>query len=165
VIRRGAGADEPRIGRQAVNAASAATSVAHLLVEYLNRLTRHPCLGGPARQWLPRISQREVTTEAFSGSTPVLSADAAGSPSPHSCGSIDAEGGPRVTFIWFVIWLVANNIGGHEPPELNPVNAWTATLILGIALDLGRAGGVPGRGTSHVARAWAARRSLWPSSC
>jgi hypothetical protein len=61
-------------------------------------------------------------------------------------GPIDAEGGPPVTLIWFVIWLVANNVGGHEPLALDPVNAWTATLILGIALDLSRAGGVPGRG-------------------
>jgi hypothetical protein len=50
-----------------------------------------------------------------------------------------------MTLVWFVTWLVANNVGGHEPLALDPVNAWTATLILGIALDLGRAGGVPGR--------------------
>jgi hypothetical protein len=36
-----------------------------------------------------------------------------------------------VTLIWFVVWLIANNVG-------NPVNAWTATLILAIALDLAR---------------------------
>jgi hypothetical protein len=41
-----------------------------------------------------------------------------------------------VTLLWFLIWLIANNIGGHEPLMLNPVNAWTATLILAIALDL-----------------------------
>jgi hypothetical protein len=50
-----------------------------------------------------------------------------------------------MTLIWFVIWLVANSVGGHEPLALNPVNAWTATLILAVALDLSRAGGVPGR--------------------
>jgi hypothetical protein len=50
-----------------------------------------------------------------------------------------------MTVIWFVVWLVANNIGGHEPLLLNPVNAWTATLILAVALDLGRQGVVPGR--------------------
>ena len=44
-----------------------------------------------------------------------------------------------MTFIWFVIWLVANNIGGHEPLLLDPVNAWMGTLILAIALDLGGA--------------------------
>jgi hypothetical protein len=42
-----------------------------------------------------------------------------------------------VTFLWFVIWLIANSIGGHEPLLLDPVNAWMATLILAIALDLG----------------------------
>jgi hypothetical protein len=41
-----------------------------------------------------------------------------------------------VTLIWFVIWLVANNVGGHEPLLLDPVNAWTGTLIVAIALDL-----------------------------
>ncbi len=50
-----------------------------------------------------------------------------------------------MTFIWFVIWLIANEIGGHEPLLLNPVNGWTATLILAVALDLGRSGVVPGR--------------------
>ena len=42
-----------------------------------------------------------------------------------------------MTFVWFVIWLIANNVGGHEPLALDPVNAWTATLILAIALDFG----------------------------
>ena len=42
-----------------------------------------------------------------------------------------------MTFVWFIIWLISNNVGGHEPLELDPVNAWTATLILAIALDLG----------------------------
>jgi hypothetical protein len=44
-----------------------------------------------------------------------------------------------MTLVWFVIWLIANNVGGHEPLRLDPVNAWTATLILAIALDLGAA--------------------------
>jgi hypothetical protein len=42
-----------------------------------------------------------------------------------------------MTVIWFIVWLIANNIGGHEPLRLDPVNAWMATLILAIALDLG----------------------------
>ena len=42
-----------------------------------------------------------------------------------------------MTFIWFVIWLIANNVGSHEPLIFNPVNAWTGTLILAIALYLG----------------------------
>jgi putative ABC transport system permease protein len=41
-----------------------------------------------------------------------------------------------MTFIWFVIWLIANNAGGHEPLAISPVNAWAGTLILAIALDL-----------------------------
>ncbi len=41
-----------------------------------------------------------------------------------------------MTFIWFVIWLIANNVGGHEPLILDPVNAWVGTLILAVALDL-----------------------------
>jgi len=44
-----------------------------------------------------------------------------------------------VTLAWFVIWLIANNIGGHEPLTADPVNAWLGTLILAIALDLGAA--------------------------
>lgn len=27
-----------------------------------------------------------------------------------------------MTFVWFVIWLVANNVGAHEPLVANPVN-------------------------------------------
>jgi len=44
-----------------------------------------------------------------------------------------------MTFVWFIIWLVANNVGGHEPLVADPVNVWTATLILAIALDLAAA--------------------------
>jgi hypothetical protein len=44
-----------------------------------------------------------------------------------------------VTFIWFAIWLIANNVGGNEPLLLDPVNGWTGTLILAVALDLGAA--------------------------
>ena len=41
-----------------------------------------------------------------------------------------------MTFVWFVVWLIANNVGGTEPLLLDPVNAWTGTLILAAALDL-----------------------------
>ena len=41
-----------------------------------------------------------------------------------------------MTILWFIAWFIANNIGGHEPLLFNPVNAWTGTLILAIALDL-----------------------------
>ena len=44
-----------------------------------------------------------------------------------------------LTLVWFVVWLIANNVGGHAPLLLAPVNAWTATLILAIGLDLGAA--------------------------
>lgn len=44
-----------------------------------------------------------------------------------------------MTLAWFAVWLIANNVGGREPLLLNPVNAWTATLILAIALDLSAA--------------------------
>lgn len=50
-----------------------------------------------------------------------------------------------MTIVWFVIWLIADNVGGHEPLLADPVNAWTATLILAVALDLGR-GHVPAAG-------------------
>jgi hypothetical protein len=44
-----------------------------------------------------------------------------------------------MTVLWFVIWLVANNVGGHEPLAADPVNAWLGTLILAVALDLAAA--------------------------
>jgi hypothetical protein len=44
-----------------------------------------------------------------------------------------------MTFIWFIVWLIADNVGSHEPLRFDPVNAWTATLILALALDLGAA--------------------------
>ena len=44
-----------------------------------------------------------------------------------------------MTVVWFIVWLIANSIGGHEPLLFNPVNAWTAALILAIGLDLGAA--------------------------
>jgi hypothetical protein len=43
-----------------------------------------------------------------------------------------------MTIVWFVIWLIANNVGGGESLEASPVNAWLATLILAVALDLNR---------------------------
>jgi hypothetical protein len=42
-----------------------------------------------------------------------------------------------MTVVWFLIWPIANNIGATEPPPLDPVNAWTATLIPAVGLDLG----------------------------
>ncbi len=42
-----------------------------------------------------------------------------------------------VTIIWFVVWLIANNIGSPEALRFDPVNAWAGFLLLAIALDLG----------------------------
>jgi len=47
-----------------------------------------------------------------------------------------------MTLLWLLIWFLS----GHEALILNPVNAWTATLILAIGLDLSRASGLPHRG-------------------
>jgi hypothetical protein len=44
----------------------------------------------------------------------------------------------RMAIAWFVIWFVANLVGGDEALKLDPVNAWTATLILALALDINR---------------------------
>lgn len=43
-----------------------------------------------------------------------------------------------MTFVWFVVWLIANLIGNPEPLRLDPVNAWAGSLLLAIALDLGK---------------------------
>jgi hypothetical protein len=43
-----------------------------------------------------------------------------------------------MTLIWLIVWLIANKIGDSEPLALDPVNVWTGTLILAVALDLGR---------------------------
>ena len=43
-----------------------------------------------------------------------------------------------MTLVWFVVWLAANSIGDHAPLLTDPVNAWTETLILAVALDLAR---------------------------
>ncbi|MBX5440859.1 MAG: hypothetical protein IRZ32_04945 [Solirubrobacteraceae bacterium] len=51
-----------------------------------------------------------------------------------------------MTVIWFVVWFIANAIGGGEPLTFDPVNGWTGTLLLAIALDLGRAHVPAGRG-------------------
>jgi hypothetical protein len=43
-----------------------------------------------------------------------------------------------MTILWFIVWLVANAVGDKEPLLFDPVNAWTAFLILAIALDINR---------------------------
>ena len=42
-----------------------------------------------------------------------------------------------MTLFWFVIWLVWNLVGDREPLLFDPVNFWTGSLLLAIALDLG----------------------------
>ncbi len=44
-----------------------------------------------------------------------------------------------MTIIWFIVWFIANNVGGNEPLTADPVNAWVGTLILAVALDLSAA--------------------------
>jgi hypothetical protein len=43
-----------------------------------------------------------------------------------------------MTVVWFVVWLVANALGDHESLRFDPVNWWTATLLLSVALDINR---------------------------
>jgi hypothetical protein len=43
-----------------------------------------------------------------------------------------------MTFLWLAVWFIANNVGSAEPLTLDPVNGWTGTLLLAVALDLGR---------------------------
>ena len=43
-----------------------------------------------------------------------------------------------MTFIWFIVWLIANLIGEHEPLRFDPVNVWGGTLLLAAGLDLSR---------------------------
>jgi hypothetical protein len=50
-----------------------------------------------------------------------------------------------VTIIWFVIWFVVDRIGDREALLFDPVNLWAGTLLLALALDVSRAGGVPGK--------------------
>ena len=52
-----------------------------------------------------------------------------------------------MTVVWFVIWLIANNLGDNEALRFDPVNWWTATLLLAIALDLNRPQMLPRRGS------------------
>jgi hypothetical protein len=43
-----------------------------------------------------------------------------------------------MTLIWFIVWLIADNLGDSEALTTNPVNWWAGTLILVVALDLSR---------------------------
>jgi hypothetical protein len=50
-----------------------------------------------------------------------------------------------MTLIWLIVWLIANNVGGHAPLLADPVNGWTGTLLLAVALDLARQHAPAGR--------------------
>jgi hypothetical protein len=43
-----------------------------------------------------------------------------------------------LTLLWFIVWIIANSVGDHEPLLTDPVNVWTWTLVLAVALDLSR---------------------------
>jgi hypothetical protein len=60
-----------------------------------------------------------------------------------------------MTFAWFIIWFVCNLVGGDEALKLDPVNAWTATLILALAIDINRPKGwMMGPGRRHGGPPW-----------
>lgn len=48
-----------------------------------------------------------------------------------------------MTLIWLVIWFIFNLIGDKEPLLFDPVNFWTGTLMLALALELGSLRAVP----------------------
>jgi hypothetical protein len=41
-----------------------------------------------------------------------------------------------MTLLWFIVWAITSIIDGTKPLRADPVNAWTWTLILAVALDL-----------------------------
>ena len=50
-----------------------------------------------------------------------------------------------MTLIWLLIWFVFDLIGDNEPLLFDPVNFWTGTLILALALDLASLHSSPAR--------------------
>ena len=48
-----------------------------------------------------------------------------------------------MTFIWFIVWLISNLVGDRESLTFDPVNWWAGSLLLTVALDLGRQHAVP----------------------
>jgi hypothetical protein len=43
-----------------------------------------------------------------------------------------------MTIAWFIVFVIATLIGDGETLRLDPVNGWTVTLILAVAIDLNR---------------------------
>jgi hypothetical protein len=68
-------------------------------------------------------------------------------PTSTAAGSVIVRVGldQGVTLVWFVIWLIWNNVGDKEPLTFDPVNWWAGLLLLAVALDLGG-------GHAHAAR-------------
>ena len=50
-----------------------------------------------------------------------------------------------MTLLWFFVWLIFDVIGDREPLRFDPVNFWAGALLFSLAVDVGRASGVPGR--------------------
>ena len=50
-----------------------------------------------------------------------------------------------MTLLWFFVWLIFDVIGDREPLVFDPVNFWAGALLVSLAVDVGRASGVPGR--------------------
>jgi hypothetical protein len=50
-----------------------------------------------------------------------------------------------MTLLWFLAWLIFDLVGDREPLVFDPVNFWAGALLLSLAVDVSRAGGVPGR--------------------
>ena len=50
-----------------------------------------------------------------------------------------------MTLLWFAVWLISDLIGDSEALTFDPVNAWAATLVLALALDVNRPHGLPRR--------------------
>ncbi len=42
-----------------------------------------------------------------------------------------------MTILWFIVWVIANNVGSPEALRFDPVNFWTGALLAAVALDLG----------------------------
>lgn len=43
-----------------------------------------------------------------------------------------------MTLVWFIVWLIANNVGDSNGLSFDPVNWWAGGLLLAAALDLAR---------------------------
>jgi hypothetical protein len=52
-----------------------------------------------------------------------------------------------MTFLWFIVWFICDRIGDREALRFDPLDWWSATLLLSIALDLGRQHATPSRKT------------------